>query len=481
MKKTGILILLFTAALALVGCGGDRNGAFGDKIVEWYELSEDAKYENGAVEVNFWHRSGEANQQIIQKWIGEFNELYPNITVIETKVGNNYDELSDAIALAIPAGDQPDIAESYPDHVARYGKAALALNNFVTNPNIGYSQTEIDDFLTGLWEEGTSYDGQGTMMSLPFTKSSEALFYNEGYFNKHGYEVPKTWDEVFALAETIKEKEPDSYPFGYDSTDNLFITGSEQWDAPYTGYNKKTGRGEVLFNNDKSKDMISYFKDKVDRGLMLTRSLNGNAYTSDIMKTNEKLYMFVGSTGGARYSIEGAKDEVFKAGYRVGVAPVPVKSLDNRKQIQQGPNINLFNSKDEQKMIASWLFAKFMLEAERTAEFALQSGYAPVRHSAYETDVWKNWEANIEENPINATKAGQKVIRDAILMFKENEEVFFTSAVFNLSSKTRTEAGALTNKIMAYNAKNAEGVVDLKALRAYIDREYKSSYDFIIT
>ena len=235
---------------------------------------------------------------------------------------------------------------------------------------------------------------------------------------------------------------------------------------------------EVNFQKEK---MISYFKDKVDRGLMLTRSLNGNAYTSDIMKTNEKLYMFVGSTGGARYSIEGAKDEVFKAGYRVGVAPVPAKSLDNRKQIQQGPNINLFNSKDEQKMIASWLFAKFMLEAERTAEFALQSGYAPVRHSAYETDVWKNWEANIEENPTNATKAGQKVIRDAILMFKENEEVFFTSAVFNLSSKTRTEAGALTNKIMAYNAKNAEGVVDLKALRAYIDREYKSSYDFIIT
>lgn len=135
MKKTGLFILLFAAALALVGCGGDRNAGFGDKIVEWYELDKDAKYEGGKVRVDFWHRAGGANQTIIQNWITEFEAIYPNIEVVETKTGNNYNELSDAIALAIPAGGQPDIAESYPDHVARYGKSALALNNFVTNKN----------------------------------------------------------------------------------------------------------------------------------------------------------------------------------------------------------------------------------------------------------------------------------------------------------------------------------------------------------
>src|SRR5690606_17099109 len=155
-----------------------------------------------------------------------------------------------------------------------------ALNNFINHPTLGFSQAELDDFLPSLWAEGASYDTEGTILSLPFTKSSEGFFYNKTYFETHGYDVPETWDEVFAIAADIKLREPNAIPFGYDSEDNLFITGSKQWDAPYTGYNAETGRGEVQFNNADSKTMVKYFKDKVDKGLMLTRELNGQAYTS---------------------------------------------------------------------------------------------------------------------------------------------------------------------------------------------------------
>ena len=137
----------------------------------------------------------------------------------------------------------------------------LALNNFINHPILGYTEDEVSDSFR-LWAEGSSYDNAGTILSLPFTKSSEALFYNATYFEEHGYEVPTTWDEVFAIAEDIKEREPDAIPVGYDSEDNLFITASEQWKAPYTGYNVETGRGEVLFNNAESKEMVKYFKSK---------------------------------------------------------------------------------------------------------------------------------------------------------------------------------------------------------------------------
>lgn len=497
MKRKGfILVLLLIFSLALFGCeerdrdpdqggngnggngnGGSENGGGGGEdtskpIVEWYKLAEDADYDGSSVTIDFWHRMGEENQNILKKWIVEFKEVYPNITVNEVKIADDYDALANQVALAIPAGNAPHITESYPDHVARYGKSALALNNFITNPNIGYSEEEIEDFLSGLWLEGQSYDNAKTVMSMPFTKSSEALFYNKAYFDKHDYKLPErgfwTWEEIFEIAEDIKKREPTSYPFGYDSSDNMFITMSEQWNAPYTGYDSK-GKGTILFNNDTSKEMIKYFKDKIDRGLMTTRSLNG-AFTSDIMKTGEKLYMFVGSTGGARYSIQGA-DEAFAKGYRVGVAPVPVKDINNRKQIQQGPNISLFSKKNEQEMIAAWLFSKFILEPERTAEFALQSGYAPIRHSAYETKTWTDYVAGVKENPETTKEAAAKVIKEAIEMFRDNENIFFTSAVFNLSSKTRSEVGSLLDKIFAYKEKN---------LDAYINDEYEDSYDFIV-
>lgn len=476
MKK-GLLVLLFVAfGLFLVACGGDRSGEESSKMVEWYELSEDAQLDTTKqITIKFWHRMGASSQLLIQQWIEEFQAIYPNITVIEERAAADYAALSDKIALAIPAGTAPDIAESYPDHIARYAqaKAPLALNHFISNPNIGFTEAEVADFLPGLWAEGQSYDEAGTILSLPFTKSSEAFFYNKTYFDLHGYEVPTTWDEVFEIAADIKLREPNAIPFGYDSEDNLFITASKQWNAPYTGYNEETGRGEVQFNNDTSKEMARYFKDKVDRGLMLTRSLNGGAFTSDLMKTNERLYMYVGSTGGTRYAYIGASQTVFDAGYRVGVAPLPAKDEASRFQIQQGPNINLFKSADEQQMIAAWLFAKFMISPEKSAEFCIPSGYAPIRYSAYETTAWTNYVASIVANPTTMKQAQDKLVKEAIEIFLNNGDIFFTSAVFNLSSKTRTEAGALLVKILAYDPTSEQDLLN------YINAQYQNSYDFI--
>ena len=476
MKKLFLLFLSLTAAVSLAACGGERTGEEAARLVEWYELSADADLDTTKeITITFWHRMGQNSQELVQKWIKEFEEIYPNITVIEDRTAPDYTALSNKIALAIPAGNQPDIAESYPDHIARYAaaKAPLALNNFINNPNIGYTEEEIADFLPGLWAEGQSYDNEGTILSLPFTKSSEAFFYNETYFKLHGYDVPTTWEEVFAIAADIKLREPDSFPFGYDSEDNLFITGSKQFNAPYTGYNVETGRGEVQFNNELSKDMVKYFKDKVDKGLMITRTLNGDAYNSDTMKAvNPKTYMYVGSTGGTRYAYDGA-EAAFAAGYRVGVAPVPGFTEEARFQIQQGPNINLFKSNDEQRMIAAWLFAKFMLEPERTAEFSIPSGYAPIRYSAYETTRWNNYVAGIEDDPATLDEAIAKLVKEAIELFLENKDIFFTSAVFNQSSKTRSEVGALLVKILAYDSASDD------ALDAYIDEQYQESFDFI--
>ncbi|WIF88468.1 extracellular solute-binding protein [Acholeplasma laidlawii] len=483
MKKILLSIIMVAFTFTLVACGGDRVQGGGGKLVEWYELSPDTEFDTETpVTIHFWHRMGAANEEMVTKWVTEFKEMYPNITVVLTKAGADYNQLAEKVSLSIPAGNTPDIAESYPDHISRYAiaKAPLALNNFISHPTLGYSEEELADFLPSLWAEGTSYDNEGTVLSLPFTKSSEGFFYNKTYFDQHSLngktytehvEAGLTWETLFAIAQDIKTREPQAIPFGYDSEDNMFITGSEQWGAPYTGYNAETGRGEVLFNNAQSKEMIKYFKDKVDKNLMLTRTLNAEAFTSDIFKTGEKLYMYVGSTGGTRYAYD---DSSFnKKGVRVGVAPLPHFEGKERAQIQQGPNINLFKQDNEQRMIAAWLFAKYMISAEKTAEYAIPSGYAPIRYSAYETETWTNYVAGIKANPTTLAEAQNKLVKEAIDMFRNNGDIFFTSAVFNLSSKTRTEVGPLLVKIFSYKATSAED------LNTYIDREYQNTYNFI--
>src|SRR5690554_2158457 len=223
MKKILSFITIVTFAVLLVACGGDRAGGPAGKLVEWYELADDADYDGSAVTIKFWHRMGDANSAMIGKWIEEFNEIYPNITVDDFKAANDYDSLANTIALNITTGNYPDISESYPDHIARYAQsdALLALNNFIDHPIIGLTEEQQNDFLPGLWAEGVSYDDEGTRLSMPFSKSTEAFFYNATYFEQHDYEVPTTWDEVFEIAEDIKSREPNSIPFGYDSSDNF--------------------------------------------------------------------------------------------------------------------------------------------------------------------------------------------------------------------------------------------------------------------
>src|SRR5690606_10611846 len=113
-----------------------------------------------------------------------FQTLYPHITVDAVKRADDYNGLNTAIMTAIPAREEPHMAESYGDHVAGYMRSgrALALNNFVANEQsdghggtIGFSQSEIDDFVRGYWQEGLLYDDLGTMYSLAFSKSTEAM------------------------------------------------------------------------------------------------------------------------------------------------------------------------------------------------------------------------------------------------------------------------------------------------------------------
>jgi multiple sugar transport system substrate-binding protein len=125
-------------------------------------------------------------------------------------------------------------------------------------------------------------------------------------------------------------------------------------------------------------------------------------------------------------------------------------------------------------MLAAWLFAKYMTGAEQSAQFSIPSGYAPIRFSAYETQRWQNYEATIVSNPTTSIDAQNKLVREAIEMFLDNSQNFFTSAVFNLSSKTRTEVGALLVKIFAYDP------TDETDLNNYINNQFSESYDFIV-
>ncbi|MBE6946689.1 MAG: extracellular solute-binding protein [Ruminococcaceae bacterium] len=467
MKKILALLLAVTIVLSMgmmAGCSGSNNRNAGEFVVP------EEGYDGSAVEITFYHTMGAALRDVLDKYILKFNEMYPNITIKHSQVGG-YDDVRDQIKTEITVGSQPDIAYCYPDHVALYNKArAVATLDGLIDSQIkvkdakgnetilGLTAEQKADFIEGYYNEGKSY-GDGLMYTMPMSKSTEVLYYNKTFFDKHGLTVPKTWKELEETCAKIKEIDPDSIPLGYDSEANWFITMCEQYGSPYTS---ATG-DHYLFNNDKNKEFVKMFREWYQKGYLTTQELYG-AYTSGLFTATEgsKSYMSIGSTGGANHQRPG-KDTSGEYLFDVGIAQIPQVDASKPKVISQGPSLVLFkNAANPQKVVASWLFVKYLTTTvEFQAEFSMTSGYAPVLKSVDTIPAYADFLANANGGD-NITALSTKVAL-------EQKDAYYVSPAFVGSSTARDEVGALMTAALA-NADNGD-------VNALIDGLFKAAID----
>lgn len=207
------------------------------------------------------------------------------------------------------------------------------------------------------------------------SKSTEILYYNKSFFTEHGLPVPTTWDEMEALCEIIKTIDPKCIPLGIDSEANLFINYAMQTGGGYIGSN-----GELEFNSKTNREFVQRLRNWYENGWVTTANLYGG-YTSDLL-CSQRSYMSIGSSGGA----------VYNAGdYELGVAMIPQGGYQPWV-ISQGPDLCIFQNEDPQKVVASWLFVKFLTtNAEFQAEFSMTSGYMPIIRSAVENPIYQGF------------------------------------------------------------------------------------------
>ena len=59
--------------------------------------------------------------------------------------------------------------------------------------------------------------------------------------------------------------------------------------------------------------------------------------------------------------------------------------------ISQGPSICIFNKKDSQEVLASWLFAQYLLNEETQMAYSKTEGYIPVIKSALNNSEYQKY------------------------------------------------------------------------------------------
>ena len=449
-----LLIAVMTIGM-LTACGGSgKKGAAGDVVT-----AEGGFDINKPVTITFYHQMGAELQKILATAIEDFNKFYPNITVKAETMGD-YDGILNQIQTEINVGNQPNLAYCYADHVATYnlGGAVQPLDSLIANTEVitradgstevlGLTQEQIDDFIPAFYNDGRVY-GDGKMYTLPVVRSTEALYYNKTFFEKHGLTVPTTWDEMETVCRQIRELEPTCIPLGYDSEANWFITMCEQSGSPYTS----TEGDKFLFDNDVNKAFVKRFQGWYKDKLVTTQELSGG-YTSALFTgesdTGTRCYMCIGSTGGATYQQPNQTNGVFE--FEVGMAPIPQVDPANPKVISQGPSICVFRKNDSHETVAAWLFAKFLAtDVVFQASVSMNNGYASVLKSAQENPVYKDFLATAGTEGIQAY---------AVQVTLEQQDSFYNSPAFFGASVAREQVGLLVQKCLAVETNDVDAAI----------------------
>ena len=455
-RKTLVPVMVLTSILSLAGCNNGGNSS-----------AEKKGHFDHKVTIKFTQSYAQGYQPKLQAFVDSFKEIEPNVEIKleDGWISGNYDTIHSQTISDIQTGEYGDLVIAYPDHVVDYldfGKA-VKLDEYMDNEDYGWTAAEKADVVQAYIKEGQEFPLPGTYC-LPFSKSTEAMFYNETRLfdselvqflatknitmNK-AYVESLTWEELFgklcpAFAEydaahpnspltTKKEGSLNSY-VGYDSDANLFITLSQQYGYGYTSVDEY-GEAHLDYNNDDMKGLMKTFADASKNGYLRSPGVIGQSYSSGYFKDNNVLFS-IGSTAGVKNQVAGTFD--------VGVARIPQAAGKAEKIISQGPSVCILSHNDKDRELAAWLFYKHMTSTKNTASWAIEVGYLPVRASAYTSEAYSDY-CSVEGKDARSTELLTAL--NAVYSSSTVDKVF-TTPPFKGSSSARTEVNSLMVNIL---------------------------------
>ena len=129
--------------------------------------------------------------------------------------------------------------------------------------------------------------------------------------------------------------------------------------------------------------------------------------------------------------------------FETEVKTIPQYDPANPQMISQGPSVCIFNKTDPQVVLASWLFAQFLLTNEVQIAYAETEGYVPVTLKAQQAEEYIDYLARSGED--NTTHYDVKIKASQLLV--DNVTHTFTTPVFNGSTSLRDAAGQLIESV----------------------------------
>lgn len=452
MRKPVACVLLCAVVCALL------SGCHGSMGLPEFVLPETFD-ESRAYEITFWAKNDTNKSQtnVYAKAIADFMALYPNI-MVNMRLYTDYGRIYNDVITNIATGTTPNVCITYPDHIATY----LTGKNTVVP-----LETLFHDAAYGLGGTALRYDGPtydqvvpeflqecivaGQAYAIPYMRSTEACYVNKTMVEALGFTLPDvlTWDFVWEVSEAATKKDADGnylingqktmIPFIYKSTDNMMIQMLRQLGAPYA-----TGEGEIQIFSEETKSILYEVAKHVGTGAFSTFKIS--SYPANFLNAGQCIFA-VDSTAGATWMgshaplLDISEDKLVE--FETAVLPVPQFTPDTPAMISQGPSICLFNKADPQEVLASWLFAQYLLTNDVQIGYAQTEGYVPVTTKAQSDERYIDYLSRSGQD--NDLYYDVK-IRASQLLRSHTRDTFVTS-VFNGSASLRNAAGQMIENV----------------------------------
>lgn len=468
MKHIQKLLFLLGLLCVLTGCHGSREL---DAFVIPEEFDTSTQYE-----ITFWAKNdtNKTQTEIYQKAISDFQELYPNITV-NLRLYTDYRRIYNDVITNIATGTTPNVCITYPDHIATYltgSNTVVPLDELLTDGRFGlggsalaFDSPSLSEIVPDFLEEcsfGSHY------YALPFMRSTESCYVNKTYVEALGYTLPEvlTWDFVWEVSEAATKKDADGnylvngqkvmIPFIYKSTDNMMIQMLYQLNAGYS-----TEEGDILLFNDTARELLYTVAGHTESGAFSTFKIS--SYPANFLNAGQCIFA-IDSTAGATWMgthapLSDISEDVL-VDFETQVMTIPQFDPEHPKMISQGPSVCIFNKSDSQEVLASWLFAQYLLTNQVQTAYAETEGYVPVTLAARNSSDYQDYLARSGED--NTLHYDIKIKASRLLL--DNTENTFVTPVFNGSASLRDAAGQLIENV-AKSVNRRETIDD-----AYMDK-----------
>jgi multiple sugar transport system substrate-binding protein len=201
-----------------------------------------------------------------------------------------------------------------------------------------------------------------------------------------------------------------------------------------------TDAGDILLFNDTTKELLYTIAEHGKTKAFSTFKIS--SYPANFLDAGQCIFA-VDSTAGATWMGTDAPLSDISADkivpFETAVMMVPQFDATNPKMISQGPSICVFNKKDSQEVLASWLFAQYLLTDDVQIAYAETEGYIPVTSRAQQSENYTDYLSRIGEDN---NEHYEVKIRASELML-DNIDNTFVTPVFNGSASLRDAAGQL--------------------------------------